>query len=43
MDDFKSYIQELEKMLSVLDEDDYQFIVRLYTIALRYLEKRGRY
>lgn len=43
MEDYKSYVQELEKMITMLNKEDHQFIVRVYTIVLRYLEKRGRY
>lgn len=43
MEDYKNYVQELEKMINILNKNDYQFIVRVYTIVLQYLKKRGRY
>lgn len=42
MNDWKKYKKELETMISELSEDDAKIIVQLYTVLLRYLEKRGR-
>nr|DAJ53337.1 MAG TPA: hypothetical protein [Caudoviricetes sp.] len=36
------YIKEINLMCSKLNKDDIQFIRRIYTLLLRYLEKRGR-
>lgn len=40
--DYIIYMNELKIMLGKLDENDSKIIIQLYTILLRYLEKRGR-
>lgn len=35
-------MEELEILLSKLDNSDYKIIQQLYAILYRYLEKRGR-
>lgn len=38
----KEYIEEIERLLSLCDENDMKIIRSVYTILLTYLEKRGR-
>lgn len=38
----KEYISEIQKMISKLNDKDEKIIKSVYTILLRYLEKRGR-
>lgn len=40
--DYTVYTNELKTMIEKLDEDDSEIIIQLYSILLRYLEKRGR-
>lgn len=43
MEDYMAYMDELKIMISKLDKNDSRIIIQLYTILLKYLEKRGRY
>lgn len=40
--DYIIYMKELKMMIEKLDENDSKIITQLYTILLKYLEKRGR-
>ena len=41
--DCKIYMNELKVMMEKLNENDFEIVIQLYTILLRYLEKRGRH
>lgn len=41
--DYAVYMNELKTMIEKLNEDDSEIIIQLYSILLRYLEKRGRH
>lgn len=38
----KQYMEEITRLLSHMNEEDLPMIRKIYTILLRYLEKRGR-
>lgn len=40
--DYIAYMNELKIMIEKLGENDSKIIIQLYTILLKYLEKRGR-
>lgn len=41
--DYIVYMDQLKMMMEKLNEDDLKIVIQLYTIVLRYLEKRGRH
>lgn len=41
--DYIVYLNELKIMIEKLGENDSKIIIQLYSILLRYLEKRGRH
>ena len=40
--DYIAYTKELKMMIEKLNENDSKIIIQIYTILLKYLEKRGR-
>lgn len=41
--DYIIYLNELKKMLEKLNQEDSKIVKQLYTILLKYLERKGRH
>lgn len=39
---YEKYVAEVQKLLSLLGENDKRIAMQLYTILFKYLEKKGR-